>query len=225
MIVEGREYQTESQVAAEQLRTAIRHGVITPGTRLDIDSLVELLGMSTTPIREALRSLEAEGLLHSTPYRGVWVSECSPEAEAALYDLRAVLEPYAIRVGLPHLTEEDFARLEQLLQDEIRAVEAGDARAAGICNEEWHACIYARAEGTPYLIDFINRLWNIFPWSIAWDVGGRFERSIREHREILDALRAADADLAESLLRTHILSGKTLVVERLRQLRQADGDE
>jgi DNA-binding GntR family transcriptional regulator len=225
LILEGREYQTKSQVAAEQLRTAIRHGVITPGTRLDIDALVEMLGMSTTPIREALRSLEAEGLLHSTPYRGVWVTECSPEAEAALYDLRAVLEPYALRVAMPHLTDEDFDRLEQLLSDEILAVNEGDTLAAGICNEQWHACIYAHADGTPYLIDFINRLWNMFPWSIAWDVGGRFERSISEHRQILDALRASDGEVAERLLRDHILSGKTLVVERLRELKPSDDEE
>jgi len=221
MIVDGRDYQTKSQVAADQLRTAIRRGDIAPGSRLDIDQLVQMLGMSTTPIREALRSLEAEGLLTSTPYRGVWVAECSPEEAAALYDLRAVLEPHALRVAAPQLSSDDFNRLEQLLDDEIRAIEAGDSLAAAACNEQWHECIYARAASTPHLLDFISRLWNVFPWSTTWDVQGRYRRSIDDHRKIMKALRAHDDDRAASLLREHILFGKTIVVDHLIQRRDA----
>jgi DNA-binding GntR family transcriptional regulator len=224
VILESRDYRTKSQVAAEKLRTAIRQGDIRPGSRLDIDALVQLLGMSTTPIREALRSLEAEGLLVSQPHKGVRVAEFSPEDAAALYDLRALLESHAIRIAVPNLTENDFARLDSLLDEEVLHIEAGDKLAASQANQQWHEVIYSRASGTPYLLEFISRMWNVFPWSTTWDVDGRFKRSIDDHKEIMSALRAHDADRAEALLRVHILHGKDLVVELLRKRQDSETD-
>jgi DNA-binding GntR family transcriptional regulator len=223
-MLEGQDHQTKSQVAADRIRAAISRGELIPGTRVEIEGLIQSLRMSATPIREALRSLEADGLLHSIPYRGVWVTERSAEDEAALYDLRAVIEPYAMRAALPRLNEDDFKRLEQLLDEQARAVKEDDGAAVAACNERWHTYIYERAGGTPYLVDFIQRLWKMFPWSVTWNVGRRYERSISEHWEIMEALRAGDADGAESMLRAHILGGKTVVLEHLRQLEDGDPD-
>lgn len=224
MIIESGDYRTKSQVAADKLRMAIRQGEIPPGSRLDIDALVQLLGMSTTPIREALRSLEAEGLLISQPHKGVHVAEFSADEAEALYDLRAVIESYAIRVAAPHLTEDDFARLDELLEEGVRYIESGDNFGASQSNQKWHEVIYARASRTPYLLEFITRMWSVFPWSTTWDVDGRFKRSIDDHTEIMRALRARDPDRAEALLRAHILHGKAVVVELLRKREDGRSD-
>lgn len=208
-------YLTKAQLAAEGLRAAIRQGDLQPGARLDMEALGELLGMSTTPIREALRSLEAEGLLRTEAHRGVHVTEFSADEAAALYDLRALLESYAIGIAASSLTNDDLGRLEELIDDEVRAIESCDQLAASECNQLWHELIYSRATSTPYLLEFIHRLWNMFPWSTTWDVDGRYTRSIDDHRAILRALRQRDAATAQALLRAHILFGKELVVDIL----------
>ena len=207
-------YRTKSEMAAARLRDDIRSGVLKPRERIDIDALGDLLGMSATPIREALRQLQAEGFVINEPHRGARVADFSPEETADLYDLREVLESRATLIAAKHLTAEDIAELEALFEANRAAIDQNDHAAAMHLNEAWHMTIYAAAHNTPHLMDFIRRLWND-PRSTTWVVPGRLQQSRRDHSAIMDALSAGDSKRAAELMGEHIRAGKNLVLTHL----------
>jgi DNA-binding GntR family transcriptional regulator len=209
-------YLTKAQFAATALRAIIRGGELAPGERLDLEALGKRLNMSATPIREALRILEAEGLVVSEPHHGIRVADFSTDDASALYDLRALLESFATELVAADLDSADITELERLQALHREALGNGDTATANGFNEEWHFRIYRRAgESSPYLLEFISRLWNAFPWTTAWMVPGRDARSKQDHAEILDAIKAADGALAGELMRGHILAGKDFVLQHL----------
>lgn len=209
-------FRTKAHAAGEALREAIRQGDIAPGERIDVEGFADLLGMSITPIREALRHMEAEGLVESTPHRGVRVKEFSTDEASVLYDLRALLEGYAIRLSVPHLTAEEIGRLEEITESHRRAVESDDRQAIDDSNRDWHQLAYSRAQ-TPYLDEFITRLWNAFPWTTRWQGPERLNRSVMSHAQMLAAIKEGQVDIVEALLRAHILDGKDYVLRQLQQ--------
>ena len=213
-------YRTKSEMAAARLRDDIRSGVMKPRERIDIDALGDLLGMSATPIREALRQLQAEGFVVNEPHRGARVADFSPEETADLYDLREALESMATLIAADHLTATDIAELEGLAEANRAAIDRNDQAAAMRLNEAWHMTIYATAQSTPHLLDFIRRLWND-PRSATWVVPGRLPQSRRDHAAIMDALSAGDGKRAADLMGEHIRAGKNLV---LRHLTASPGD-
>ena len=208
-------YRTKSELAAARLRDDIRSGVVKPRERIDIDALGDQLGMSATPIREALRQLQAEGFVINEPHRGARVADFSPEETADLYDLREALESMATLIAADHLTAADIAELEALAEANRAAIDRNDHADAMRLNETWHMTIYAAAQKTPHLIDFIRRLWND-PRSATWVVPGRLPLSRRDHAAIMDALSAGDGKRAADLMGDHIRAGKNLVLSHLR---------
>lgn len=213
-------YRTKSELAAAKLRDDIRSGVMKPRERIDIDALGDLLGMSATPIREALRQLQAEGFVVNEPHRGARVADFSPEETADLYDLREALESMATLIAADHLTATDIVELEGLAEANRAAIDRNDQAAAMRLNEAWHMTIYAAAQSTPHLLDFIRRLWND-PRSATWVVPGRLPQSRRDHAAIMAALSAGDGKRAADLMGEHIRAGRNLV---LRHLRDSPGD-
>jgi len=207
-------YRTKSELAAAKLRDDIRSGVMKPRERIDIDALGDLLNMSATPIREALRQLQAEGFVVNEPHRGVRVADFSPEETADLYDLREVLETMATLIAADHLTVGDIAELERLAEANRAAIDRNDHADAMHLNEAWHMTIYAAAQSIPHLMDFIRRLWND-PRSATWVVPGRLPQSRRDHAAIMEALSAGDGKRAADLMGEHIRAGKHLVLRHL----------
>ena len=207
-------YRTKSELAAARLRDDIRSGVMKPRERIDIEALGDLLGMSATPIREALRQLQADGFVINEPHRGARVADFSPEETAELYDLREVLESRATLIAADHLTAEDIAELEALFEANRAAIDRNDHAASVHLNEAWHMTIYAAAQNTPHLVDFIRRLWND-PRSATWVVPGRLQQSRRDHAAIMGALSAGDSKQAAELMGEHIRAGKNLVLRHL----------
>ena len=217
-------YRTKSELAAAKLRDDIRAGVMKPRERIDIEALGDLLGMSATPIREALRQLQAEGFVVNEPHRGARVADFSPEETADLYDLREALESLATLIAADHLTAADIAELEVLAEANRTAIDRNDHAAAMRLNEAWHMTIYAAAQSTPHLLDFIRRLWND-PRSTTWVVPGRLPLSRRDHAAIMDALSAGDGKRAADLMGDHIRAGKNLVLSHLRNSPGDSGGE
>ena len=207
-------YRTKSELAAARLRDDIRSGVMKPRERIDVDALGELLQMSATPIREALRQLQAEGFVVNEPHRGARVADFSLEETADLYDLRELLESRATLIAADHLTAEDIAELQALFEANLAAIDRNDHTAAMHLNEAWHMTIYAAAQNTPHLMDFIRRLWND-PRSTTWVVPGRLQQSRRDHSAIMDALSSGDGKRAADLMGDHIRAGKNLVLSHL----------
>ena len=201
---------TKTELALELLRERIRSGELAPGQRLAIDDLTRLLGMSATPIREALRLLQADRLVDYRPHHGVVVTESPPEATAEIYRLRGVLEPMAAELAVHDLSPQHLRELERLHAALRAAVVSGRGKQITDRNAAWHWALYEPANSR-YLNDFIRRLWEGFPWRTMWALPGRAELSFREHETMMEAIRAGDADATAQLMREHIQSGeKTL---------------
>jgi DNA-binding GntR family transcriptional regulator len=204
------EGSTKLERVVRILRKAILQGDLVPGQRLRQQELAERLGMSPTPIREVLRILEAEGLLVRIPYKGVYVAEVSPEESEEIALIRSVLEGLAVKASVPRLTDHDIANLEALLSDMERAWHEMNLSRLRRVNYQFHSLLYERA-GLQRLREIIERLWPRFATDYLWMIPGRAERSIQQHRAILEAVKRRDADAAGSLMSDHILTaGKSI---------------
>ena len=168
--------------------------------------------MSPTPIREALRMLQADGLIDYRPHQGVVVSSLSPLDVAEVLRLRLVLEPLAVELGVPQLGATDADKLEDLHARYSRAVAVGRGTAINELNADWHWTLY-RASGSGLLQDFIRRLWEVYPWRTAWALPGLVESSLRQHDAMMVSIRSGDAAAVAEHLYEHIDGTRAILFE------------
>jgi DNA-binding GntR family transcriptional regulator len=196
-------HQTKTDIALAFLRERITSGELAPGQRLRVEELAEQLGMSPTPIREALRILQADRLLEYKPHHAVVVADLSTAEIDEIYLLRSVLEPLATELATPRLTSAGLEQLTRLQTDYERACDLGNERSMTELNGAWHWAIYDASEST-YLALFIRRLWDSFPWRTIGSLPGRADNIVNEHRAILSALLERDGLDAAAHMRLHI---------------------
>ena len=194
---------TKAAAAFTALRAAIEDGRLRPGDRLRIDQLARDLQMSSTPIREALRLLQAEGLVDYEEHRGLSVRSFPAEAVDEIYRLRTVLEPMAVQLAVERASEAerlDLKRihhaLKQMVQPGLRGPEASRL------NSEWHRSLYS-ASGSAILVDFISRLWSRIPVELLW-TSDHVQTSVENHEVVMRALEARDSDAAAEAMADHI---------------------
>lgn len=198
---------TVRRMTPQQLCRAIRddivRGVFTPGQRLTEESLAESYGVSRVPVREALRTLEAEGFASSRPYAGVFVAELTEDEAADLLEIRARLEPLCASRAAVRRTPEQLGRLKELTALGQDAVRSGRLDELTRLNSRFHE-VLAEASGSTLLAQLITQL----SWKIAWvyavELPRRAEDSWREHEEICAALEAGDPDRAAAVVAEHI---------------------
>jgi DNA-binding GntR family transcriptional regulator len=212
-------YRTKTDLAVHFLRDQIRTGELPPGHRIRPTELASELAMSPTPVREALRVLQADGLVQYRSHQEIVVVEHSHEEALEVYRLRSLLEPLAAELGAERLTDSQLRTLERLHDRLESAADSGRRRSTGTINASWHWTIY-EASGSPLLLSFVRRLWEAFPWRTMWVLPGRADTSVEEHARIMDALRATDPCLAGILMRAHIESGRDTLLERLQRERR-----
>lgn len=191
------------QQVCRAIRDDIIRGTFAPGQRLTEDALAESYGVSRVPVREALRTLEAEGFAFSRPYAGVFVAELT-EAEAAdLLEIRARLEPLCASRAAVRRTPEQLGRLKELTALGQEAVRDGRLDELTRLNSRFHE-VLAEASGSALLSQLITQL----SWKIAWvyavELPRRAEDSWHEHEEICVALEAGDPERAQNLVAVHI---------------------
>jgi DNA-binding GntR family transcriptional regulator len=208
---------TKTDAAYRAMRLAIEDGRLQAGERLTVNALQEWLGMSPTPIREALRLLQADGVVKHTPHHGMVVAEFSPESILEVYRVRRELESLAARWAAERATELHLNQLRRTHQRFATAVEQNPAGSeVAALNASWHATIYDAA-ASPHLREFIERLWSNGGGKAMW-ISGRAEEAVAQHAQILSALEEHDAELAADLMREHIDGGASAHKARLRQL-------
>jgi DNA-binding GntR family transcriptional regulator len=181
---------------------------------LRLNELTRELGMSPTPIREALRLLQADGLVVYRPHQGIVVAEFSPEETAEVVRLRCLLEPLALELTLESISSGQRKTLERLHAKLLAAVASGHGSAISAGNASWHWAIYDGC-GSRLLKEFIRRLWDVYPWRTMWILPGRAEESAREHEAVMQAIAADDVQLASDRLRSHIASSQQSLLDRL----------
>jgi DNA-binding GntR family transcriptional regulator len=207
-------YRTTPGLVAEVLREAILRNVLAGGHRLRQDEIAAHLGVSRIPVREALRQLEAEGLVTFYPHRGAVVSALSYQEVQEIYEIRIPLEATALRLALPRLTRRDLERAEGILEAIDRETEV--AKWSGL-NREFHTVLYAPAD-RPRLLALINTLrTNVERYQrIYISLMQHKVHSQREHRQILAACRQRDVEAAVRALESHLGQAAQELVAYLR---------
>ncbi len=194
------------QQVADQLRAMIQTGELEAGEWVDEVRLTNDLGISRTPLREALKVLVAEGLLRLEPRRGCFVNQLSARDLDEIFPLMAMLEGRCAYEAACKVTDEDLARLEPLHQRLREHALQGDIDQYYVSNALIHEAVQALADNR-WLSDLIDNLRKLLSLSrhksLAWP--GRVHESCAEHLAIFAALKARDPDGAEALTRKHLL--------------------
>ena len=199
----------DSLRAYDYLEGAILTGRLKPRQRLVEQELAEQLKMSRTPIREALRRLEERGLIRIHPRRGGVVSDISPADVENIYAVRNHLERLAARLAAQRISREGLTRAAGLEAAHAKLVDGRDIRALMLTNDSFHDAVYAAAEN-PCLAELIQQLRrqvHMVRFN-AWALPERMGRSIAEHRRMMEALEARDADKMAELTQEHIQVAK-----------------
>jgi DNA-binding GntR family transcriptional regulator len=218
--------KTVAAQAYEVLRERILLGDLPEGTALRQAALAAELGVSRIPIREALRQLEAEGLVTFRPHVGAAVSSLSvPEIEE-VFSLRALIETELLGRAVGHLGPEDLERAEDVLEVFEEAFNRRDVAEWGTLNWEFHSALYSVALQpiTTNVLEMLHR--HCERYTRAQLALTRWEtRAMAEHRQLLNLVRKADVAGAQVLLRSHILSAGEALASFLRKHRAKRGVE
>jgi DNA-binding GntR family transcriptional regulator len=202
-MLDGLGHQTAQERVVETLRHAILGGVLAPGTPLVLADLSERLGVSRTPIREALRDLAAEGLVDFDSYRSATVHVPTLEEAVELYEMRIALDPIAVRKAVDRITEEELDKAEAIHHAMLETDD--DARWVEL-NRDFHR-ILLDASRSPRLMRVIGRLRNSAALQVAKSLQAepaQIEHANHEHGEIMAAFRRRDADAAAELTVRHL---------------------
>ncbi len=205
---------TSSERAYEFIKRCILDGKFASGERLPEDRIASELGVSRTPIRDALRMLQAEGLVTNAPNSGARVAAWSEDELSEISQLRVMLEGYAAELAAVKIGADTLNELAGLCAEMEEGVRSGTTEGLSLMSEAnlaFHRKIVLAA-GNSRLLHALEPLWH-FPVVIrkfAMFTPERLERSLSHHREIVEALRERDAGWAGSIMRTHIQSARAL---------------
>jgi DNA-binding GntR family transcriptional regulator len=199
------------------LREEILSGNLKPGQKLVEKELSEKLGVSRTPLREAIRMLEVEGLVESIPNRGSRVASITIKDIINLYELRINLEGLATRKSVPYLTKEMFKKLHDI-QNQIRKAAADQQwKEVDVLNQKFHALLLSVGDNDRLLalIEQLNQIGRLIRIS-AFKIPGRANRVIEEHEKILTAAEAKNAELAGTLMEKHLEQARDTLLEHMK---------
>ncbi len=215
--------QTLATALTDALRERILVGDWTDGEQLRQDALSQEYGVSRIPVREALRQLEAEGLVQIHAHRGAVVSRLSIDDVLELLEVRALLEGDLLRRAIPLLSEADLDHAERVLERYEAALAAQDIRYWGELNADFHLALFGplRRPNTLAIIENIHHKTDRY---IRMQLLlARFtERAHREHRELLALCRQREVDTAAAFLAEHILAAGHALRDYLSQPREAE---
>jgi DNA-binding GntR family transcriptional regulator len=198
-----RDYPSLGEYAYERLRAQIREGALPPGARVREAELAEKLEISRTPVREALRRLEADGLLAFEPHRGMVVVQLDHQSVMELYAMREALEGTAAGLAAQHASDAEIAVLLDMLAREADLFD--DPERLAQHNLQFHQVLFRSAHNR-YLLKTANALRDSMALmrGTTMAVPGRAETAHGEHRSLTAAIKARDPEAAERAARRHI---------------------
>ena len=210
------EYLPLRDVVFNTLRQAILKGDLEPGERLMEIQLAERLGVSRTPIREAIRKLELEGLVLMIPRKGAEVAEISEKSLREVLEVRRSLEELAIELACQRITPEELTALEEAENRFARAVEDGEVMAIAESDENYHELIY-QATANDRLVQILNNLREqMYRYRLEYIKDeDRRQILVVEHEHILRAVRRRDIADAKSAVREHIDNQQLTITKNL----------
>jgi DNA-binding GntR family transcriptional regulator len=210
------EHHPLNQRVYQRLQDMLLRGDIPPGAQLDERELAEQLGVSRTPLREAIVHLVREGMVEHRPYRGNFVRTFTAKQVNDLYQVRMALESLAVRLAVPKLSDEDIDYIGAILDEVQQALAQGNMNAYSNADRRFHEFI-ARCTGNEFLIDSLNRLGAQIQMVRAFANRDPqvTTRTAKERPLILSALKRRDADAAARLMEEHIDGVRRAVIAQM----------
>ena len=193
------------EMVAGQLRSMILGGELKPGQRLVEGQLAQMLGVSRNPVREAMRSLEATGLIEVVPRRGAHVSAIDKCEVHHIQQIRILVEGYAVEQAAMRQDPDSIERIRQCMEEGRRATERGDAVSAALCHREFHIAV-EKAAGIPFLQQVLDPLRQQTELVFSVVTDSRGDITWEEHEDIYSAIASGDAQQAREMSRQHILN-------------------
>lgn len=212
------EYLPLRDVVFLTLRQAILKGELEPGERLMEMQLAEQLGVSRTPIREAIRKLEEEGLVTMIPRRGAIVAKITEKDLKDVLEVRSSLERLAATLACERMTEEDIAALVKANEEFEASLDGGDITVQAQCDEAFHDVIY-KATDNLRLIQMLNNLreqmYRYRLEYLKYDLA--HDQLLDEHAQIISALSGRDTVTAMDISVRHVYNQELTVVKNLQE--------
>lgn len=217
-------YQPLREVVCESLRDAIRKGILKPGQRIMEIKLAEELGVSRTPVREAIRKLELEGYVVMMPRRGTYVADMSIRDINEIFEIRTALESLSNGLAAEHITEDELEHLQRLLVvigGYIKEYEDGPDREAAMdkivkTDIEFHDLLYHAARNNR-LVGIISNLCDQLTRfrTLSMSYPGRLEATLDEHREIVETIANGDGRAARKAAVHHMENSEKMLLKAM----------
>jgi DNA-binding GntR family transcriptional regulator len=200
----------------EKIRDDITFGRLMSGERLTEKKLSDIYKVSRSPIREALRQLESEGLISFERNKGIEVAKLSVKQVQEIYDLRELLEGYAVRIAIEKMTKKNIAYLEDLHKKMIKAAQSKDTQAWLQNNALFHGFFRDNADNEnlcQLIVMLKRRIYRYQYMSVSYP--RFFETYIEHHAALIEAFKKKDAALAEKIMKIHMRKVKDVIAESL----------
>lgn len=211
-------YQPLRNVVFQTLRTAILKGDLKPGERLMELQLAAKLGVSRTPIREAIRMLEKEGLAKTVPRKGAHVSKMTEKDMEDVLEIRLALEELAVRSSCKKMTDEQLKELEQAMKEFDEATKGDDIREIAEADVKFHDVIYHSADN-PKLLSMLNNLREqMYRYRVEYlKDRDEYPKLREEHHMMYEDLKNKDEDGVTKKLKEHLENQNKAVREMIRE--------
>ncbi|MBO5429995.1 MAG: GntR family transcriptional regulator, partial [Peptococcaceae bacterium] len=214
-------YKPLRDVVFETLRDAIIKQVLKPGERLMEIQLADEMGVSRTPVREAIRKLELEGLVVMVPRKGAYVAGVSMKDIHEVYEVRAALEMLAVSLAAERITDEELDALERQVLRESEADANADEHSLDniiYIDSSFHDIIYQAAHNQR-LVQFVNILQEQLQRFRAASLSrpGRSKTALEEHKQIVEALAERNGELAAKLAKEHIDNAESAMISGMEE--------
>ena len=205
-------------VVFNTLREAILRGDLVPGERLMELQLASKLGVSRTPIREAIRMLEQEGLAITIPRKGAIVAGMTEKDMQDVLEIREALEELSVQVACDKITDEEIAELQKNMKNFEHSLKSGDLKKMAQADVEFHDVIY-RATDNPKLISMLNNLREqMYRYRVEYLKNPQnHEQLLKEHEAIYKGIVEKDKDAVTEMIRKHISNQVAVVKHMIRE--------
>ncbi len=211
-------YQPLRETVCETLREAIRNGTLEPGERLMEVQLAEELGISRTPVREAIRKLEQEGYVIMMPRRGTYVSSVSVSDIKEIFEIRSALESLSTGLAARRIEPDELEKLRALLAEIEGHIQNRDMDKIVETDIKFHGLLY-RVSRNERLVAIIGNLKEQLARfrTLSMSYPGRLQETLEEHRAMVEAIAAGDVEAARDAADRHMERAEETLLKALRK--------
>ncbi|MTI82108.1 MAG: GntR family transcriptional regulator [Firmicutes bacterium] len=218
-------YKPLREIVFETLREAIIKGNLNPGERLMEIQLAEEMGVSRTPVREAIRKLELDGLVVMVPRKGAYVAGISMKDIVDVLEVRAALDALAARLAAERITDDELDKLEKSIVSISEVSDGKNLDEVVARDTGFHETIY-EASRNKKLVQFITHLKEQLQRfrSTSLSIPGRTKEALEEHKQIVEALSERNAELASQLAYQHIENAENSMLSAIKKEKESEDE-